>query len=389
VRALISPRGFAVLSRPATVRLLLAAFLLDLLSVFIVFGYGSSYLLRELHAPAAYPAFALAIYGGVKTGASQPAGWLLDRLGKGPVVAFALAAGSIGLALAARDQQAPAFFVAVGLLAVTVSVGWIVVMAALAQEADANDRGAAASTLGLLSGAATGTAVFLAAAFIAFGTPKGALGFGVVLVVAVCSLMAFASLRPPEIQVFGRRKVLRERLPLFAIVFCHFAALTAVAGLYIPFLLRDLDLSTTTAAIVLLPAAATGGLTMLWSGSRSRAGGRFALAGDFYALGGLSLLLISRESHLLLVVLLTIPVVGALAATAPLVNAAVLDTGSQAKSETLGWIFLVEGLGAAAGPLLAASAISLVGIRIAMVILACAVIPFGLAVKKGQQAIRP
>ena len=176
---------------------------------------------------------------------------------------------------------------------------------------------------------------------------------------------------------------------LFAIVFCHFAALTAVAGLYIPFLLRDLDLSTTTAAIVLLPAAATGGLTMLWSGSRSRAGGRFALAGDFYALGGLSLLLISRESHLLLVVLLTIPVVGALAVTAPLVNAAVLDTGSQAKSETLGWIFLVEGLGAAAGPLLAASAISVVGIRIAMVILACAVIPFGLAVKKGQQAIRP
>lgn len=128
---------------------------------------------------------------------------------------------------------------------------------------------------------------------------------------------------------------------------------------------------------------------MLWSGSRSRAGLRFALAGDFYALGGLALLLIARESHLLLVGLLTVPVVGALAATAPLVNAAVLDTGSRAHSETLGWIFLVEGLGAAAGPLVAAGGISLVGIRLAMAILACAIVPFGLAVKRGQQAIRP
>lgn len=388
MRAVISSRGFAVLWRPATLRLLLAAFLLDLLSVFIVFGYGSSYLLRVLHAPPAYPAFALAIYGGVKTGTSQPAGWLLDRLGKGPVVAIALAAGSIGLAMAAHSRRADAFFVAVGLLAVTVSIGWVVVMAALSQEANVKARGAAASTLGLLSGAATGSAVFLAAGFVAVGTPREALGLGVSLVVVVSSLLAFATFRPPEAMHFGRRRVLRERLPLFAIVFCHFAALTAVAALYIPFLLRDLDLSTTRAATVLVPAAAAGGLTMLWSGSRSRAGLRFALAGDFYALGGLALLLISRESHLLLVGLLTVPVVGALAATAPLVNAAVLDTGSRTHSETLGWIFLVEGMGAAAGPLVAAGGISLVGISLAMAILSCFIIPFGLAVKKGQQAIQ-
>lgn len=389
MRALISSRGFAVLWRPATLRLLLAAFLLDLLSVFIVFGYGSSYLLRVLHAPSAYPAFALAIYGGVKTGTSQPAGWLLDRLGKGPVVALAFATGAIGLATAAHARRADAFFVAVGLLAVTVSIGWVVVMAALSQESDARDRGATASTLGLLSGAATGSAVFLAAAFVALGTPREALGFGVSLVVLVCALLALSSFTPPEVQGFGRRRVLRERLPLFAIVFFHFAALTAVAGLYIPFLLRALDLSTTRAAIVLLPAAAAGGLTMLWSGARSRAGLRFALAGDFYALGGLALLLISRESHLLLVGLLTVPVVGALAATAPLVNAAVLDTGARTRSETLGWIFLVEGLGAAAGPLIAAGGISLVGIRLAMALLSCAIIPFGLAIKRGQQAVRP
>jgi MFS family permease len=389
VRALISSRGFGALSRPATLRLLLAAFLLDVLSVFIVFGYGSSYLLRELNAPAAYPAYALAIYGGMKTFTSQPAGWMLDRFGKGPVVALGFASGTIGLALAARVGNAPTFFVATGALAIAVSIGWIVVMGGISQEATASDRGAAASTLGLLSGAATGCAVFLASAFVAFGTPRGALGFGVLLVVVVSVLMSLATVTPADQASFRRRRVLRERLPLFAIVFCHFAALTAVAGLYIPFLLRDLDLSTTRAAFVLMPAAAAGGLTMLWSGSRSRAGGRFALAGDFYALGGLALLLISRESHLLLVVLLTVPVVGALAATAPLINAAVLDAGSRSHGETLGWIFLVEGLGAAAGPLVAASAISLVGIRIAMVMLACAVIPFGLVVKKGQQAIRP
>ncbi|MEO8539892.1 MAG: MFS transporter [bacterium] len=389
MRAFISERGFAALSRPGTLRLLLAAFLLDLLSVFVVFGYGSSYLLQDLHAPAAYPAYALAIYGAMKTATSQPAGWLLDRLGKGPVVAIAFAAGTTGLALAARVQGAPTFFVAVGLLAVSVSIGWIVVMGGLAQEADATHRGAAASTLGLLSGAATGSAIFLASAFIAIGTPHRALGLGVCLVIVVSALMAFATMRPPEPVHFGRKQVLRDRLPMFAIIFCHFAALSAVAGVYIPFLLRDLNLSTTQAALVLLPAAGAAGMTMLWSGSRSRAGGRFALAGDFYALGGLALLLTARESHILLVVLLTIPVVGALAATAPLVNAAVLDTGSRARGEALGWIFLVEGLGAAAGPLVAASAISLVGIRLAMVVLACLVIPFGLAVKKGQQAIRP
>lgn len=378
-----------MLWRPATLRLLVAAFLLDLLSVFIVFGYGSSYLLRVLHAPSAYPAFALAIYGAMKTGTSQPAGWLLDRIGKGPVVAIALATGATGLALAAHSQRAGMFFVAVALLAVTVSVGWVVVMAALSQEAGVNDRGAAASTLGLLSGAATGSAVFLAAVFVAVATPRQAMAFGVALVLLVCALMALATVTPPELHAFPRGALLRQRIPLFVVVFCHFALLTAVAGLYIPFLLRDLDLSTTAAVMVLLPAAATGGVTMLWSGSRSRAGLRFALAGDFYSLGGLALLLISRESHLLLVGLLTVPVVGALAATAPLVNATVLDTGALTRSETLGWLFLVEGLGAATGPLLAAGAISLVGIRVAMALIACLVIPFGFAVKKRQQAIRP
>ncbi len=386
---MINSRGFAVLWRPATLRLLVAAFLLDLLSVFIVFGYGSSYLLRVLHAPSAYPAFALAIYGAMKTGTSQPAGWLLDRIGKGPVVAIALATGATGLALAAHSHRAGMFFVAVALLAVTVSVGWVVVMAALSQEAGVNDRGAAASTLGLLSGAATGSAVFLAAVFVAVATPRQAMAFGVALVLLVCALMALATVTPPELHAFPRGVLLRQRIPLFVVVFCHFALLTAVAGLYIPFLLRDLDLSTTAAVMVLLPAAATGGVTMLWSGSRSRAGLRFALAGDFYTLGGLALLLISRESHLLLVGLLTVPVVGALAATAPLINATVLDTGALTRSETLGWLFLVEGLGAAAGPLLAAGAISLVGIRVAMALVACLVIPFGFAVKKGQQAIRP
>ena len=389
MRALINSRGFAALWRPATARLLLAAFLLDLLSVFIVVGYGSSYLLRILHAPPAYPAFALAIYGAMKTGSSQPAGWLLDRLGKGPVVAVALASGAIGLAVAARSASAAPFFVAVGLLAVTVSVGWVVVMAALSREAPADGRGAAASTLGLLSGAATGSAIFLAALFVATATPRAALGLGVTLVVVVCSLMAMATLNQPEARTFVRRAVIRRHLPLFAIVFCHFALLTALAGLYIPFLLRELNLSTTAAAVVLLPAAAAGGLTMLWSGSRSKAGGRFALAGDFYALGGFALLVISREGHLLLVGLLTVPIVGALAAAAPLVNAAVLDAGARSRGETLGWIFLVEGVGAAAGPLLAAGGISFVGIRVGMALLACAIIPSGLAVKKGQQAIRP
>ena len=45
---------------------LVAGFALDMLTALIVMAYGNSYLVRTLHSPSSYPAYAFAVYGVMK-----------------------------------------------------------------------------------------------------------------------------------------------------------------------------------------------------------------------------------------------------------------------------------------------------------------------------------
>lgn len=369
MRVSLSAEGLTWLRRPQTLRLLAAAFVLDAMTTFFVLAYGSVYLLRELHAPAAYPAIALAIYGAVKLTSAPPGGWLLARHGAGICTAVSFAAGAIGLAVALREHNAASFFIAVGCSALAVSLFWLIVMQSIGVNAADEHRGVAGSVLGVVSIAGTGSGVLLSPVFELFLTPRAAMTLVLAGICVVAALLAFwpAGTAPAD-RHLARGRVSRSSLPFLFLVLCHFAVLTAVASVYLPFLFRTLDLSTVRALAVVAPGAAAGGLAMLWSGSHSLPNRRFDRATTYYLLGAVALLVTAGESRAALAAILAVPMLGALAATAPLVNAAVLDaTRAAAGAEMLGWIFLVEGLGAAIGPAVGAGSIAAFGVRGAMV----------------------
>lgn len=368
MRVSLSADGLNWIRRPQTLRLLAAAFFLDALTTFFVFAYGSVYLLRELHTPAAYPAIALAIYGAVKLTTAPPGGWLLARHGAGVCTALSFAVGAIGLAIALREHTAISFFIAVGCCALAVSLFWLIVIQAIGVNAADDQRGVAGSMLGIVSIAGTASGVVLSPAFELFGTPRAAMTMVLAAICVVAALLAFWSTGTAPQSHAIRGRVTKSSLPFLLLVLCHFAALTAVASVYLPFLFRTLDLSTVRGVAVVAPGAVAGGVAMLWSGSRSLPYKRFDRAAPFYILGAAALLVSAGESRVLLAGILAVPLLGALAATAPLVNAAVLDaTRSMAGAEMLGWIFLAEGLGAAIGPAASAGAITAFGVRGAMV----------------------
>ena len=343
-----------------------AAFVLDLLTVFLVFAWGNSYLIDVLRAPAAAPGYALAIYGFVKLVSAPAGGWLLGRAGTRAMLASAIALEAAGLAVALLLETTAGFLGCIALLGAGVALSWIVIFFEAGRAGTFEERGSAGTFLSISSGMASAGALAVAPLFSIFLADRAAFAFAGLLVAAQAGLLALS----PNVRA-GADSSPTSALPppgrtaLALVLFGHFALVSGAVAALIPFVLKTLDLSLARAVITMGPAVAVAAGLTLWSGRRGASEGRFQSAPLFYGAAAAALVALSFATSPLLAALVTIPVAGGLAAAAPLINSSVLDATDHrhAVGPTLGWFFFAEGAGAVAGPAVVAAVIALTSVR--------------------------
>ena len=119
-----------------------AAYLLDVVFAVCVIGYGSRYLLHELHSSSAYPGYALAIYGLLKL----VGGRLMDASGILVAVALSAMAEVAAFATILVSGSAGGYLAGVAMLSFGIEIAWLVVFRAIG-DASESDRRASATTL--------------------------------------------------------------------------------------------------------------------------------------------------------------------------------------------------------------------------------------------------
>lgn len=378
----------AVVGADRAVRFTLAAvFVLDVLTTVIVAAYGNSYLVQTLEAPPSYPAFALGTYGFVKLITAPIGGWLTDRAR--PVLSVPLAgmlqATGVGIMLAVGTPEA--FIVGTGVLAAGTTLLWLLVFHAFAANLDAEERGAATASLGIVSVVSIGLG-FGVAALLAETAPDLVFGVGIVLAVASAALLlpAFPRDSAEHGSAAGPARGIRGgaaggieetstpagwrpgrvEVMAIAIAFGHFLAVNATIAALSPLALGRLDLTLLQLGFALAPAAAAGGLAMLVVGRRSREGQRMREAAPLYALGAAGLGLAAALPQPVWFALGMVAVGITLGGTMPLLNASRIDLSSatSAPGRVFGRLLFAEGLGSVVGPVAAGLVIAAADVRI-------------------------
>lgn len=355
-----------------------------------------------LHAPSAYPAYALGIYGLVKLITAPAGGWVLDRVRIRTVVAFVWGIEACGLALIVATASAHGFLVGVGLLSAGIAVSWLILFHALGDARDATARGSATAYMGLTSVAATVAGV--GAAALISETHYWRLAFGLAFVLATVSavLMGWLFVGRGKPGRLARRVVSHaERAPAMehrtkviagTMIFAHFVLVTATIAVFGPFVLRTLDLTLLQAGILLIPAGLAGAGSMVVVGRRSKHGNRLREVAMLYALAAGAVLVIAGVRDELLFALLAVPFAIALGGAQPLLNASLLDVSHAdergSPGTALGWLFFAEGLGSVAGPMLVGGVIALGGVREGMVAVGLAGVGLAIGALLGSKAVR-
>lgn len=343
--------------------LLGAAFLIDVLTIFLVFAWGNSYLLEDLHAPLSTPGYALAVYGLVKLAAAPPGGWLLGRLGARGLALAATGLQGAGVGLGALLASPAGFMACVALLAAGAAWAWLAVFRRLAEAHPAESAGRPAWLLSASSGAAGASAFALAPLFAITGPERGAFAFAAALVAGQALLLRGGAPGPRIRAAAGRGTHWRTLLtPAAALIFAHFAVTAAAVAVVVPLLLRVLSLSLAHATLAAAPAALAAACALFWAGTHTGRSLRPVLA-TLYGLAAIALATLAPATSAVAAGLALVPLAGGLAGAAPLVNALVLRAAGRESGERLGWLFFAEGLGAVVGPASTALVIDLAGVR--------------------------
>lgn len=380
------------------VRFVLAAvFALDVLTALIITGYGNSYLLKTLDAPAAYPAFALGIYGFVKLATAPLAGRLTDRARPAVSVALAgaLQAGGVGTMLAVGTAEG--FIAGAGILSAGTTLMWLLVFRALADALPLEARGVATAYLGLTSAVSIGLG-FAAAALLAESESSVVFLIGIALAAGSAALLwpVFArgvrsrpQPRAEETAIEDARDRRAERVGAI-VVFTHFLAVNATVVAFSPFALDLLDLTLLQLALLLAPAAVAAGLSMLVTGRRSRHGRRLHEAVPLYVVGAVALLLTALTSHWAWFALGMTAVGVAIGGSTPLLNSARIDvaTITGTPGRVLGRLLFAEGLGSVLGPVAVGLVITAAGIRAGALAAGLAFIALAVLTSVAARAVR-
>jgi len=381
----VSTAGASIANPAVRLRLLVVVYALDTLTALAVLAYGNAaYLIDELDAPDAFPAFALALYGLCKIASAPVAGRVFDHFGPRVTLAAGLAMLAAGLAVILLTHTATGYLAGLAPISAGLGFSWLVVFAAIGRLTTAEKRAsetgfiAVASILAVASG--------FGGAGIAAETGPWWLPFvASILLGAVAGLasLPFAPRVPTARAAItdshdGPSPPLRHapgvaRAAALA-VFLHFAVATSVAGVFGAFVLRTLDLPLLRGGILLVPAAGAGGLAMLLGGRLSRPGRRLLEVAAVYVAGSAGAAALAFADSEVAFALSALPLGLALGGAVPILNAAVLDvaTSSGRTGRSLGWMFLAQGMGTVGGPALAGGIMALRGPREALAAIAAA-----------------
>lgn len=350
----------------------LSVFTLDLLTAFIVIGFGNAYLVRILHSPPAYPAFALAVYGAVKLLAAPAAGWLVDRASSAAVAVAVVALEASGIAVMLVTGSAEGYIIGVAPLAAGIVLGWLLVLRRLGDALEPGVRGSASAAIALAGSIGLGAGFGMAAVLAEHPQPRVA--FAVALGVALLSMFTLRRVsslpgqrQGGEIHWFEPPSA-REAAAAF-VLFAHIGTIGSIAVTFGPVILGDLEHTLLQMGLLLTPAMAAGVLGLLVAGRRSRPSARLREAAPLYAVAAAAALFCASTSDAWWFALGAIPLGAAVGAVGPVVNAARIDVASAARApgSVLARLSISEGLGEAAIPFLAGLAINVGGARAGMV----------------------
>lgn len=363
---------------------------LDALTGLVVIGYGNTYLVHDLRAPSAYPAYAIALYGLVKLITAPPGGWLLERVPGMAVVAMGTAATVSGLALIVSVRDAEVYLAGVGLISLGQALSWLNVFDVLGHRYEPEERAAATAAMGLVSAAATAGGLALAAILEFTDHWRVPFFAAVGLATVTAGVLGPVQLRhrvapvaTPETVATGPAGAggsdRRRRVAAVFVVLAHFATITGLLAAMAPLVLDRLDLGLLRAGFALSPAAAGAVLGMVTIGLRSRPGARLRTAALMYAGAAAAICVVVAWTTVPAVAIAAFPLGFCIGGAQPLVNAGLLDAAraEQRSGVALGYLFFVEGVGSVAGPALVAVVISGAGVRAGVA--AVAVLAFVLA----------
>lgn len=376
---------------------LAAIFAIDAMTALVIIGYGNTYLINSLSAPASYPAYALAIYGLVKLVSAPVGGWVLDRFPARTIAAAACGLELAGFGVILATHTARGYLGGVALLASGIALAWLVVFHAVGKASDAQGRGSATAYMGLTSVSATAVGFGIAALIGESRHWQAAFALGIAF--AVVSSLSLLRLRrrdprvtevesPVELSPVAEPRALRRFA--FVVVLVHFAVITATLGAFGPFALRTLDLSLLQAGLLIAPAMLAGAGAMYLAGHRSKHGRRLTELGVLYLVGAAALVWISTIHHPVFLLLAAVPFAISLAGVHPLMNASLLDAahaGDRAGT-ALGWLFFAEGLGSVFGPLAIGTVIELAGVRVGLLGLSGTVFALGAGAVAANRLVR-
>lgn len=351
---------------------LISVFTLDLLTAFIVVGFGNAYLVRVLHSPPSYPAFSLAVYGTVKLLAAPFAGRLVDRASSGVVAAvvFALEAAGIGVMLVTGSAEG--YVIGVAPLSAGTVLGWLLVLRRLGETMEPGVRGSAGAAIALAGSAGLGGGLGLAALIAEHPQPR--LAFVAALVVVALSLLALRGIgTAPGSRVGGGiawyEAPTRREVAAALVLFAHLGTVGSVAVTFGPFVLGELEKTLLQMGVLLAPAVVAALLGLVIAGRRSKHNARLREAAPLYAVAAVAALFCASTNDAWSFALGAIPLGAAIGAVGPIVNAARIDVASTARApgSVLARLSVAEGLGEASIPFLAGLAINAGGARAGMV----------------------
>ncbi len=349
----------------------ISVFTLDLLTAFVVVGYGNAYLVRMLQSPPSYPAFALAVYGTVKLLAAPFAGWLVDRVQGGVLAVLVVALEAGGILVMLFTGTAEGYIVGVAPLSAGTVLGWLLVLRRLGESLTPGVRGTASSYLALAGALGLGGGFGLAALLAEHPQPLVAFSAG--LLIALSSLLALWRVGSvPAARGGGTawfEAPSRREAAAALVLFAHLGTIGSVAVTFVPFALGELGQTLLRMVLWLTPAAAAAVLGLLVAGRRSKHASRLREAAPLYAVAAGAALFCASTNEARWFALGAIPLAAAIGAVGPVVNAARIDVASTARApgSVLARLSVAEGLGEASVPFLAGLAISAGGPRTGMV----------------------
>ena len=329
------------------------AFSHDALFGYVYLSSMNHYLLDVLHSGAGLPAFAIAL-GGVAAVLAQPiSGSLLDRSGPRTLLLVILGTDSAGLCLMLGVNNQAGFLSGALLLAMGISAIWPLAFSIMRQSQP--ESGRAASGLVLTAAGITGTSFGLVAGLTASALLSWRLTFFVAFVpVAVSALTLFSQVlsgSAPVTKTIGLRPPIPRMLQLGFVIFVNHAAVSALLGLFGPFLRRTLGVSLETGLVLLLPAGALALTAVSASARVSRSYRRLPEIGFLFAISAVGAVLLALSASPVAAACAAPLLLVGLGSVEPVVNAAILDAGGGANpGRAFGTLLTFQQSGVIAGP---------------------------------------